>query len=122
MKSAATRPPITISAIIPLYNGERFIQHALASIAGQTLAPRELIVVDDGSTDDGVSIVERFGRTRPVTLIRKPNGGQSSARNVGVAHATGDLIAFLDQDDLWYPHHLDGLSRGFFVRRPIPLG
>jgi glycosyltransferase involved in cell wall biosynthesis len=79
-------------------------------------------VVDDGSTDDGAAVVEEFARTFPVTLLRKPNGGQSSARNFGVAHATGDLVAFLDQDDLWYPHHLEKLSRPFNARQPIPLG
>ena len=80
-------PPksLTISAIIPLYNGQRFIGQALTSIANQTLPAHEVIVVDDGSTDDGLATVEQFARTYPVKILRKRNGGQSSARNFGIA-------------------------------------
>ena len=111
-------PPdiLTISAVIPLYNGASYIEECLNSVFNQTLPPHEVIVVDDGSTDDGPAIVERFALTRPITLLRKPNGGQSSARNYGIAHSTGQLIALLDQDDAWYPNHLTELSKPF--RRP----
>ena len=111
-------PPATptISAVIPLYNGARFIEESLDSVFAQVLPPDEVIVVDDGSTDDGAAVVERLAQTRPITLLRKPNGGQSSARNFGIAHSTGQLIALLDQDDVWYPHHLSELSKPF--RRP----
>lgn len=108
--------PLTISAVIPLYNGAPYIEASLDSVFSQTLPPHEVIVVDDGSTDDGPAIVERLAQTRPITLLRKPNGGQSSARNYGIAHATGQLIALLDQDDIWYPNHLAELSKPF--RRP----
>lgn len=118
----ATRAALTISVIIPLFNGGRYVGQALDSIAAQTRPPCEIIVVDDGSTDDGGAIVEEFARTCPVTLLRKPNGGQSSARNFGIAHARGDLIALLDQDDRWYPHHLEKLARPFEANQPIPLG
>ncbi|PPQ28336.1 glycosyltransferase [Rhodopila globiformis] len=122
MKPPANRTALTISAVIPLYNGRRFIRQALDSVAAQTRAPCEIIVVDDGSTDDGAAIVRDFAGTCPVRLLSKPNGGQSSARNFGVAHAQGDLIALLDQDDCWYPHHLEKLARPFEARQPIPLG
>lgn len=111
--------PLTISAIVPLYNGAKFIAGSLDSILTQTLPPCEIIVVDDGSADDGAAIVQGIidqqpseGRP-PITLLRKDNGGQSSARNFGVAHSTGKLIALLDQDDGWYPHHLEELIKPF---------
>jgi glycosyltransferase involved in cell wall biosynthesis len=102
---------LTISAIIPLYNGAQYIRAALASIQRQTVPPNEIIVVDDGSSDEGPEIVRMFHPD--CTLLSQRNGGQSAARNVGVRHATGDLIAFLDQDDIWYPHHLESLSVPF---------
>ncbi len=124
MKPPAIQKNSTISVIIPLYNGERFIRQALDSIAAQTLLPAEVIVVDDGSADGGAAVVQQFAAAArlSVTLFHKQNGGQSSARNFGVARATGDLIAFLDQDDLWYPNHLSALAKPFNLRQPIPLG
>jgi len=101
------------AAVIPLYNGGRYIEAALRSVLAQTIPPDEIIVVNDGSTDDGPAIVATFAETLPVTILTKPNGGQSSARNMGVAHARSDLIAFLDQDDIWYPQHIAALSRPF---------
>jgi glycosyltransferase involved in cell wall biosynthesis len=115
-----------ITAIIPLYNGAPYIEQAIRSVLGQTLLPAELIVVDDGSTDQGAQIVERIAAGRradvPIKLLRKINGGQSSARNFGAQHASGDLIAFLDQDDLWYPNHLDRLIQPFLTRSDTELG
>jgi glycosyltransferase involved in cell wall biosynthesis len=111
-----------ISVIIPLYNGAKFIEQALASVAGQSLPAHELIVVDDGSTDDGAALVERFAETHPLKLLRRPNGGQSAARNYGIASSTGNLIALLDQDDVWYPDHLAELVKPFGVDQPVPLG
>jgi glycosyltransferase involved in cell wall biosynthesis len=112
-------PAKTIAAIIPLHNGARWIEGALDSILSQTLKPDEVIVVDDGSTDDGAGsrIVADLARKHAVTLLHKENGGQSSARNHGVAHATSDLIALLDQDDAWYPNHLADLIRPFHQNR-----
>ncbi|HUB16974.1 MAG TPA: glycosyltransferase [Acetobacteraceae bacterium] len=111
-----------IAAIIPLYNGGRFIARALESILDQTLQPDEIVVVDDGSTDDGPVIVQRYTRAHPVQLLRRPNGGQSAARNFGVAHTGARHIAFLDQDDAWYPNHLEELIRPFEEGRQRELG
>jgi glycosyltransferase involved in cell wall biosynthesis len=111
--TASFRREPLITAIVPLYNGAAFIRPALLSILAQTLPADEIIVVDDGSTDAGPEIVIEIARSHPILLIRKKNGGQSSARNAGVDHAHGDLIAFLDQDDLWYPDHLAELVQPF---------
>ena len=104
---------MTIAAVIPLYNGSKFIFDAVRSVLAQTLAPQDIIVVDDGSTDDGAAIVEQLADEHPIRLLRKQHGGQSSARNFGGAHAGTDLIALLDQDDIWYPDHLDELIKPF---------
>lgn len=118
-KRIKLRPMPTISAIIPLYNGEKFIRESLTSVLTQTLPPLEIIVVNDGSADNGPKIVEEMARQYPeIVLLNKINGGQSSARNFGVAHSTGALIALLDQDDVWYPHHLEEMVRPF--RKPEP--
>lgn len=107
----------TIVAVIPLYNGARFIEQAVRSVLDQTRPPDECVVVDDGSRDDGPTIVARMAETLPITLLRKPNGGQSSARNYGVARSRSTLIAFLDQDDAWYPDHLRSLLGPFQARQ-----
>ena len=112
----------SIVAIIPLCNGARWIEESIHSVLAQTLPPDEFIVVDDGSTDDGPRIVERLARSHPITLLHKPNGGQSSARNFGVAHSRSALIALLDQDDAWYPYHLATLIEPFRQPRGVPLG
>jgi len=111
-----------ISAVIPLYNGARHIVEAIHSVERQTLRPKELIVVDDGSTDNAGAIVSAFDSDIPITLLRKENGGQSSARNYGVRHSTGEFIALLDQDDIWYPHHLERLAGPFLEHRYPLLG
>lgn len=89
-----------ITAIVPMYNGGRFIAQAIASIHGQTVPIDEIIVVDDGSTDDGAAIVEAIPG---VTLLRKQHTGIGETVNAGIAVAHGDLIAFLDADDRWKP-------------------
>jgi len=94
---AGTAP--TIGVVIPLFNGSQYIEKALASVFRQTLLPSEVVVVNDGSTDGGVDIVERLARKYPIKLVQTRNGGQSAARNIGVRETRSDLIAFLDQDD-----------------------
>lgn len=105
--------PPSVSVIVPVYNAARadgrYLVAALESVAAQDSPPLELIVVDDGSTDDSAGIVEAFiaaHRDFSVRFVRKANGGQSSARNRGAELAEGDWLAFLDQDDIWPPTHL----------------
>src|SRR5260370_31826938 len=89
---------LSIVAIIPLYNGARWIEQAIKSVLAQTLAPDEFIVVDDGSTDGGVgaAIVERFAQEHPIIkLLPKPNRGQSSAPNSAGRHSTTPLLSLL---------------------------
>ena len=95
----------SISVIIPVYNGSRYLGAAIESILAQTRPPEELIVVDDGSTDDSAAAAIGFGDR--VRLIRHLNKGPAAARNRGVEAARGDVVAFLDADDLWVPEKLD---------------
>ena len=111
-----------IAAIIPLYNGAPYIRRAIESVLRQNLPPTEIIVVDDGSTDNGSQVVETLAQEHPIKLLHKANGGQASARNFGVANSSCDLIALLDQDDVWYCNHLEQLVIPFTQRRAIELG
>ena len=117
-----TSPDLGIAAIIPLYNGAKYIREALTSVLAQHLQPTEIVVVDDGSTDDGPRIVAEMAVTHPIRLLHKQNGGQASARNFGVAATTSGLIALLDQDDIWYPDHLQDLTEPFLSRSNVTLG
>ena len=89
---------IFFSIIIPLYNKAKYIENTIQSVLKQTFKNFEVIVVDDGSTDDGPEKVGLISDCR-IRLIRKENGGVSSARNRGIAEARGENIAFLDADD-----------------------
>jgi hypothetical protein len=99
---------VAVSVTISLYNKQAHIGAALASVLAQTIQDFEVIVVDDGSTDDGPAIVQGFIDPR-VRLHRQPNGGVSAARNTGLQLARHELVAFLDADDLWRPRHLQHL-------------
>lgn len=106
-----------ISVVVPAYNSSRFIEAALDSVAAQTLAPREIIVIDDGSTDDTFERVQRWqAKTKlNVTLLKQANQGVSAARNHGIRNATGDWIALLDADDIWLAEHLTRLAGAVHV-------
>jgi len=96
-----------VSIILPTFNRERFIPDALASIEQQTFTDWELIVVDDGSTDQTRAVVERYqGSRRPPRYVHQANRGAYAARNRGLDLATGKYIAFFDSDDLWLPGYL----------------
>src|SRR5437762_2348532 len=91
---------VKISIIIPLFDKSAYIERALASIAAQTFDDYEVIVVDDGSRDDGPAKVRDWNDAR-VRLIQQPNAGPGAARNRGIAEARADWLAFLDADDEW---------------------
>lgn len=95
----------TISVIIPAHNAERFLSEAVRSVLDQVPTPDEIVVVDDGSTDGSAAVARAFGP--PVRLLSQANRGAAAARNLGVEQTTGDLLAFLDADDLWTPGKLD---------------
>jgi glycosyltransferase involved in cell wall biosynthesis len=94
-----------ISVVIPTFNYGRFIEEAVESVLAQTYTNFEIIVVDDGSVDDTRERLERFGGS--IQYIHQTNQGMSAARNVGIERARGDLIAFLDSDDVWHPRKLE---------------
>lgn len=90
-----------VSTIIPVFNGSRYLAEAIGCLLAQTHPPAEVIVVDDGSTDDSARVAERFGP--PVRVVRQANVGQAAALNAGLALARGGCVSFLDADDLWEP-------------------
>jgi len=91
--------------VVPAFNAGRFIVEALESVSGQTYSPIDCVVVDDGSTDDTVERVRRFGHG--VRIVEQANSGPGAARNRGAAEGAGDLLAFLDADDRWLPTRLE---------------
>lgn len=97
-----------ISVVIPCYNGEKFIREAIDSINRQTFSPKEIVIVNDGSKDSSLAILADCQKNNeiPIKVVTQNNGGVSSARNVGIASASSQWIAFLDVDDLWYPEKL----------------
>ncbi|MGK7900453.1 MAG: glycosyltransferase [Hormoscilla sp.] len=95
-----------ISVIIPVYNGEKTIRETIESILNQTFSDFELIVINDGSTDTTLSIVNSIQDPR-LKVFSYPNGGASASRNRGIARATGEYISFIDADDLWTPDKLE---------------
>ena len=104
LESPAAADRQMIGAIIPVYNGARYLAEAVCSVLDQSLPPTEILIVDDGSTDDSAAIARSFGS--PIRVLTQANLGPAAARNLGISHATGDLLAFLDADDLWLPDKL----------------
>lgn len=97
---------LSFSVIIPLYNKEKYVERALASVLGQTYQNFEVLVINDGSTDRGPGIVDNIKDLR-VKLISQSNSGAAVARNRGISLAKADIIAFLDADDEWKPYFLE---------------
>lgn len=101
---------LSVSVVIPLYNKRQWVARAIRSVLSQSFRQFEVIVVDDGSTDGGQTIVQDIYDSR-IRLITQSNGGVSAARNRGTAEAKADLVAFLDADDEWYSTFLDTVLR-----------
>jgi glycosyltransferase involved in cell wall biosynthesis len=106
---AGDRHPVltapTVSCIVPTFDAAAHLAGALECIVGQTRPPTEVLVVDDGSSDDTVAIARAWGE--PVRVVEQATAGPAATRNRGAAEATGDLLAFLDPDDRWLPHKLE---------------
>lgn len=97
-----------VDVVIPLYNCTSFIEQAIASVQGQTVPVRNIIVVNDGSTDDGPEKVAAMAaKDKRIILLSGPNRGLSAARNKGIRAATSSFVAFLDADDLWAPAKIE---------------
>ncbi|MGL6244453.1 glycosyltransferase family 2 protein [Pseudomonas sp.] len=97
----------SVCVVIPMYNGADSIEQTLVSLAGQTRLPDHVIVVDDGSTDDGPQRVRDFAAPFRLTLLHQANAGQASARNRGLQHSEETFVAFLDADDQFRPQKLE---------------
>jgi GT2 family glycosyltransferase len=95
---------LEFSVVIPTFNRAGLIGETLESLLGQTYSPTEIVIVDDGSTDDTEDVVRRFGSD--IRYLHIPNSGQSNARNIGVAESRCEWVAFCDSDDLWKPNKL----------------
>src|SRR5581483_4919202 len=102
--SPAPADPL-VSCIVPVFNGERYLADALDSIFAQTYQSIEVIVADDGSSDKSRSVAASYGAR--VRWMSQATAGPAATRNLGVRAARGDLLAFLDADDLWKPRKLE---------------
>lgn len=96
-----------VSLIVPVYNGERYIDDCMRSVLGQTYPSVEVVVVDDGSTDRTACVLEKYAHNPKVRIVKRANGGLSAARNSGVAAATGDWVVFVDVDDTIHPELIE---------------
>jgi glycosyltransferase involved in cell wall biosynthesis len=108
--------PGLVSVMMPAYNAAAYIEQAIHSALAQTYTRWELLVVNDGSTDDTAAVAERFDDAR-IRILTKENGGESTARNMALDHARGEFIAFLDADDAYDPSHLE-LTVAFLNANP----
>lgn len=102
--------PIEFSVIIPLYNKEKSIISTIESVLDQTYPKFELIIINDGSTDNSLKVAQSLNDYR-IKILNKPNGGVSSARNLGIEISQYQFIVFLDADDLWLPYCLEEFCR-----------
>src|SRR3989344_2991098 len=109
LMSDLKKSALAIDVVIPAYNGENFILDALKSAINQTLPPHKIIIVDDGSTDKTNEMVSEYAKTSKINIeiIKKTNGGLSSARNAGIKASNAEFVAFLDADDMWDKEKLE---------------
>ena len=99
----------TVSVILPVYNGLRYLKDSIGSVVSQTMPPKELFLIDDGSTDGSREFLQQVETPFPKIVLTQQNKRQSAARNLAAAQATGKYLAFLDHDDIWFPSHLEKL-------------
>ena len=104
-----------VSVVIPVFNGERFLREAVESVLAQKYSPLEIIMVDDGSTDGTADVARSLPET--VRYLHQSNQGPAAARNRGIEHAQGSLIAFADADDVW-PEDKLALQLPYLMRDP----
>src|SRR4051794_13197703 len=117
---APTEP--TVSVVVPTYNQPRLLSETLDGVLAQTFADFEVVVVDDGSTDDTPAVLARYaGRDGRVRVVRQPNAGIGAARNRGLDEARGRYVAPLDHDDLWMPGKL-AAQVAFMQAHPACVG
>jgi glycosyltransferase involved in cell wall biosynthesis len=104
----ADQPAPNVSVVMPVYNGAEFLADAIASVYAQTVLPEQVVVINDGSTDGTEALLRRLEPSLPSSFgwVSQENRGVASAHNRGVSLASGELIAFLDQDDTWHPTKL----------------
>lgn len=113
---------VKLSVVVPVYNTEVYLPRCVESILSQTYSNIEVILVDDGSTDKSPEICDRFSQEdRRVRVIHKPNGGVSSARNVGIETASGDYVAFVDSDDFIDVNMYEKLFCALFDQKEIAI-
>jgi glycosyltransferase involved in cell wall biosynthesis len=98
------------SVVIPLYNKEKHIKKTINSVITQSFQNFEIVIVNDGSKDDGIKVVEEIRDPR-IRIFNQDNAGVSAARNKGIREARADYIALLDADDLWMPQHLEAIAK-----------
>lgn len=96
----------TVSIVMPAYNAGTYVAESIRSVIAQTMADWELLVVDDGSSDDTCEVVGGFLSDPRIRLLKQKNAGPAAARNRGIREGTGPFVAFLDADDLWVPEKL----------------
>jgi glycosyltransferase involved in cell wall biosynthesis len=102
-----------VSVVITCYNYGKYLQNCIDSVLSQSYRPFEVIIVDDGSTDNTPEVIETFKKKLKLTYIWQSNAGQASAKNVGIMKSSGEFIAFLDADDLWCSDKLERQMRLF---------
>lgn len=112
-----------MSAVIPVYNGERYLAEALDSVMAQDYPGLEVVVIDDGSTDRSGAIARSYarGQPHPLRYHRQDNAGLSAAQNAGVREASGEFIGFLDCDDLWTPGKVSRQMAAFASRPDLDM-
>jgi len=101
---------VLFSAIIPVYNGKKYLEKALASIVGQTCSDYEIVIVNDGSPDNSDQVIRDFIKQNSrikIIYIKQKNKGLGGARNTAIRNSSGAILSLLDQDDFWYPRKLE---------------